>query len=77
MRSLPSDMLPKGMDPPALGENQSSERVTLRDMNYVELILRALDGLLVSVTVEGLEVREREGEPARVTLQLAVYRKEG
>ncbi len=76
MRSLPGDMLPKGMEPPALRESQSSERVTLRETNYVELILRALDGLPVAVTVEGLDVREREGEPTRVTLQLAVHRKE-
>lgn len=76
MRSLPGDMLLKSMEPPALRESQSSQRVTLRETNYVELILRALDGLPMGVTVEGLDVREREGAPNRVTLQLAVHRKE-
>jgi len=73
-RTLPGDVLPKGMDPQA--PRLKPEPLTLAEVNYAGAIREALAGLPIRVRVLSCEIRERAGAPPEVLLHLTVDRKE-
>lgn len=71
-RSLPGDVLPKGMQPPAL--EPKPEPLTLAELNYAGMIREALAALPFVVEVEDCNIRERGGAPPEILLRLTVHR---
>ena len=74
MRTLPGDVLPKGMDPQA--PRLKPEPLTLAELNYPGMIREALARLPFFVRVLSCEIRERAGAPPEGLLHLTVDRKE-
>lgn len=74
MRSLPGDVLPKGMEPPQAPPDPGP--LTLAEINYAGMIREALAILPFVVKVEDCSVREHGGAPPEVRLRLTVHRRE-
>lgn len=74
MRSLPGDVLPKGMEPPSAPPEQ--EPLTLAEVNYAGMIREALATLPFGVKLHSCEVRERAGTDPEVVLHLTIHRRE-